>query len=48
MKIKRILAILWVVGLFILLFGGFYMLENGVTALERAGLHISPVYTHPK
>jgi hypothetical protein len=45
MKIKRILAVIWVVGLFILLFGGFFMLENGVNILKRAGFHISPVYS---
>ena len=45
MKIKRILAILWVTGLFLLLIGSIFMFGNGVTALKQAGFHIHPVYT---
>ena len=45
MKIKRILAILWVVALFILLIGGLFTIGNGVKALKQAGVHIHPVYT---
>lgn len=45
MKIKRILATLWVTALFLLLIGGLFTLGNGVTALKEAGLHIHPVYT---
>lgn len=48
MKIKRILAVIWVVCLFLLLLGGFFMLENGINVFKRAGFHISPVYTQPE
>ena len=45
MKLKRILAVIWVVALFLLLIGGFVMQGTSIAWLQDIGVRIHPVYT---
>ena len=40
MKSKRILAVIWVVALFLLLIGGTVMQDSCIAWLQQAGVHV--------